>query len=127
MAVELLLERIDDLYIRENFRKIEVALRDLDPTGLIPARIVVRPTSSLNATGTAPIVVAGSVISLDHNVTNLKITSDELNTIQDIVSTASPTFAALTITATQISSNGVGSILYDDREIHRYALLAGSS
>ena len=46
--------------------------------------------------------------SVDFNTTNLKITSNEINTIQDIDTTASPTFAGLTVVnaITEFSTDG---------------------
>ena len=46
--------------------------------------------------------------SVDYNTTNLKITTTELNTIQDIDSTASPTFNGLTLNGDLITANAVG-------------------
>jgi len=44
--------------------------------------------------------------SIDYNATNLKITATELNTIQDIDSTASPSFTGLTLSGLN-TANGV--------------------
>lgn len=44
-------------------------------------------------------ISGGNVISVDYNVTNLKITSTELNTIQDISSTSDVTFNSATLAA----------------------------
>ena len=44
-------------------------------------------------------ISGGNVISVDFNVTNLKITSTELNTIQDIASTSDVTFNSATLAA----------------------------
>jgi len=49
---------------------------------------------------------AGPTASVDYNTTNLKITSTELNTIQDIDSTASPAFTGLTLSGLN-TANGV--------------------
>ena len=47
-----------------------------------------------------PIVLTAGDFSLDWNTTNLKLTSDQLNTIQDISTTSSPTFGGLQVTNT---------------------------
>lgn len=58
-------------------------------------------------TATAPVVWTSStkVISFAHNTTNLQITASQLNTIQDIATTSSPTFANLTA-STEVRANG---------------------
>lgn len=45
-------------------------------------------------------LTANRTIALSYNSTNLKLTSNALNTIQDIATTSSPTFANLTLTNT---------------------------
>lgn len=45
-----------------------------------------------------PLSISGGVVSFGHNTTNLKITSNQLNTIQDISTGSSPTFSGLTVT-----------------------------
>jgi hypothetical protein len=60
-------------------------------------------TTALNAkqntiTCTLPMSIASSVVSLGYNATNLKLTTNQLNTIQDITTTSSPTFNGLTLT-----------------------------
>ena len=45
-----------------------------------------------------PLLFSAGNLSLQYNTTNLKLTSNALNTIQDITSLSSPTFSALTIT-----------------------------
>ncbi|HUS87957.1 MAG TPA: hypothetical protein VMW91_01075 [Desulfosporosinus sp.] len=49
-----------------------------------------------NPIGTS-ILISGAGLHLKYNATNLKITSDEINTIQDISTTASPTFGGLVV------------------------------
>ena len=46
-----------------------------------------------------PITYLAGVIGLGYNTTNLKVTATQLNTIQDISSTSTPTFGSLTLTA----------------------------
>lgn len=48
-------------------------------------------------TGTLPISVTSGVVSLGYNSANLKVTANQLNTIQNIDTSASPTFTGLTI------------------------------
>jgi len=60
--------------------------------------------------------ITGSTAAVDFNTTNLKITSTELNTIQDIATASSPTFANLTdsgLTATRVTYAGTAGILQD--------------
>jgi hypothetical protein len=45
-------------------------------------------------------------LSANYNTTNMKITATQLNTIQDIATTASPTFAGLTIDACVFNTDG---------------------
>lgn len=45
----------------------------------------------------APLTVISNNLTLSYNATNLKLTSNALNTIQDISTSSSPTFANLTI------------------------------
>ena len=52
---------------------------------------------TLNVIGGDGIVANADDIAVDFNTTNLKITAGQLNTIQDIDTTASPTFAGLHI------------------------------
>lgn len=52
--------------------------------------------------------------SVDYNTTNLKITSTELNTIQDISITSSPTFNQLTINNTPTTGTNVATKDYVD-------------
>lgn len=50
-------------------------------------------------------------LSLNYNATNLKLTSNALNTIQDIATTSSPTFAGLTLNGNlTINTNGTSII-----------------
>ena len=50
------------------------------------------------------------VVSADINTTNLKITTGEINTIQDITTTSSPTFNAITLTTDlPVSDGGTGA------------------
>ena len=54
---------------------------------------------------------SGQTATVDFNTTNLKITSGELNTIQDLNTSATPTFAQLTIT--NAPSSGTDAINKD--------------
>ena len=59
--------------------------------------------NTLSATGVVLVAgdgidITGPIISTSYNSTNLKITATELNTIQDISTTSSPTFNSLTLT-----------------------------
>ena len=50
--------------------------------------------------GGDPLSISGQQISFNYNTTNLKITSQQLNTIQDIASASSPAFAGLGLSTT---------------------------
>ena len=54
-------------------------------------------SANTNLAVTSPIVLTGDTLSIDYNTTNLKITSSQLNTIQDIATASAPTFAGLTL------------------------------
>lgn len=52
-----------------------------------------------------PLVLNGSnYLAVDYNTTNLKLTFNKLNTIQDIATTSSPTFAGLTLNGNLVQS-----------------------
>ena len=76
--------------------------------------------------GTLPISVSSGVVSIAHNTTNLKITSSQLNTIQDIATSSAPTFSGLTLsglsTGIVLSTAGVLS-----STTGRYAESGGTS
>ena len=57
-----------------------------------------------------PLKRSGNTISLDYNSTNLKLTSNQLNTIQDISSTSSPTFLGITTTGASYLATDSGNI-----------------
>ena len=46
----------------------------------------------------SPLSFSAGVLALQYDTTNLQLTTNQLNTIQDIASTSSPTFASITIT-----------------------------
>jgi len=52
-----------------------------------------------------PLVISGGIVSLNYNNTNLKLTSNQLNTIQDIATTSSPTFNQLTLSSAGTTTN----------------------
>lgn len=54
---------------------------------------VLTTASPVSITASAPISYTGSNLALNYNSTNLKITDSQLNTIQDIATSSSPTFA----------------------------------
>lgn len=71
---------------------------------------------------TVPIILSGDDIGLDYNTTNLKLTASQLNTIQDIATSSSPTFTNLTLSAdllfsTDVTSN-IGSATKRPKLIH---------
>lgn len=49
-------------------------------------------------------LTANRTLSLDYNTTNLKLTSNKLNTIQDISATSTPTFAGATINSKNVNT-----------------------
>jgi hypothetical protein len=53
-----------------------------------------------------PLSISGNAISLGYSATNLKLTSNQLDTIQDIATTSTPTFAGLNLTSPLTASNG---------------------
>ena len=65
--------------------------------GLSLAGNVLSATGAIFTAGNG-IDITGNIISVDYNVTNLKMTATQLNTIQDISTTSSPTFASLILT-----------------------------
>lgn len=54
-------------------------------------------SSVSNLTFSLPLLKSGSNVSLTTNATNLRVTSNALNTIQNIATSSSPTFQSLTI------------------------------
>jgi hypothetical protein len=54
---------------------------------------------------------ANSLISIGYNSTNLKLTSNQINTIQDIASGSSPTFYGLNLTT--LGAHAIGKYLVD--------------
>jgi len=62
----------------------------------------------------APMILSADKLTLDYNTTNLKLTSNKLNTIQDIAVTSSPTFTNLTLSGV-ITVNGTGSNYFEGR------------
>lgn len=85
-------------------------------------------------TATAPLVLTGDALTLDHNTTNLKITASQLNTIQDIATASAPTFLNLTLgnsgatdpTITFDATND-GSIKWDTSDECFYLLSNGAT
>lgn len=79
----------------------------------------------------------GTVIDgtyINYNTTNLKVTASQLNTIQDLATISSPTFAALTLTAPLILTSGGtnaslvasnGGIVYSDAS--KMQILSGTA
>lgn len=70
--------------------------------------IVLKPLNQITAS--APITKTSSNLSLDYNTTNLQVSGTSLNTIQNIDSTASPTFVTETLSgltaSTLVYANG---------------------
>ena len=56
-----------------------------------------RAIAAIGLGATYPLSVLGSTFSLGYNTTNLKLTSNQLNTIQDISTVSSPTFLTANI------------------------------
>jgi hypothetical protein len=56
-----------------------------------------RAISAVGLAATLPLSVVGSTFSLGYNTTNLRLTSNQLNTIQDISTVSSPTFLTANI------------------------------
>ena len=69
-------------------------------------------SSDTNLAVTAPITLTGDTLAFSHNTTNLQITATELNTIQDIATSSSPTFASMTLTG-NLTINGATSVNVD--------------
>lgn len=65
--------------------------------------------SHVNLLTSAPITKTADTIGLDWNTTNLKLTTDQLNTIQDINTTADVQFNSVDIE--QINSSGDGTLV----------------
>lgn len=85
----------------------------------------VRADRTLNTS--APLTGGGDLtadrtIGLSYNATNLKLTSNALNTIQDIATTSSPTFNQLTLTSAGTTTT---SAVRGDRAINTSAPLTG--
>ena len=57
-----------------------------------------------------------NTISLGYNTTNLKLTSNQLNTIQDIATTASPIFTNITLTGT-LDQQGTGTSYFGSQSV----------
>ena len=55
-----------------------------------------------------PLSISSNAVSLGYNTTNLKITSNQLNTIQDIATTSSPTFTNATLSNNLAVAGKVG-------------------
>lgn len=71
---------------------------------------------------TVPITYSSGNFALNYNTTNLKLTSNQLNTIQDIATTSSPTFNQLTLTSAGTTTT---SAVRGDRAINVTAPLTG--
>lgn len=74
-------------------------------------------TSACNDITGDGLEISGTTLQIDFNSTNLKITSNEIDTIQNIDTTASPTFAGLTDlkklnwnNATELTIDGAGAV-----------------
>lgn len=80
-----------------------------------------------------PLAFSGGLLSLNYNTTNLKLTSNQLDTIQGISTAASPTFSSLFITSTSVasitlttsSSDALGSALSLSKINNAYYALSG--
>lgn len=80
-----------------------------------------------------PLAFSGGLLSLNYNTTNLKLTSNQLDTIQGISTAASPTFSSLFITSTSVasitlttsSSDTLGSALSLSKINNAYYALSG--
>ena len=63
----------------------------------------------------APLSISSQQISFDYNTTNLKITTDKLNTIQDIATGSTPTFAGVVVADGGTIGQTAGPLLtFDD-------------
>ena len=75
-----------------------------------------------SVTGTLPVSSTGGTtpdISLGYNTTNLKVTANQLNTIQDIATTSKPQFAGVGLGAAMISNRLIyGSGLFDAKSVY---------
>lgn len=60
-----------------------------------------------------PLVKTGSTISLGYNATNLKLTTNQLNTIQDIATSSSPIFGGLTAVNGNSNTQAIYPLLTD--------------
>lgn len=60
-----------------------------------------------------PLLYSGSTLSLQYNTTNLKLTASQLNTIQDIATSSSPSFTGLTLSGlvSRLVSTSAGGLL----------------
>jgi len=101
--------------VNQTFRDLENILRHLDfknnfkSSGTLLGFVKVAADGSISTVTTIPITVTsisvsqpitltGSVVGLNWNATNLQVTAGALNTVQNINTGASPTFAGLTLT-----------------------------
>jgi len=69
-----------------------------DANGQLTGGTTIDMSDNTNLAVTAPITETGDTIGIDHNTTNMKITSNEIDTIQGISTAASPQFTGLTLT-----------------------------
>ena len=67
-------------------------------------------SADTNLAVTAPIVLTGDTLSLAHNTTNMQVTAGQINTIQDIATSSSPTFSNLTLNGTALTATSASSI-----------------
>lgn len=84
------------------------------------------PRARAAISGTNPIdyTVSTGVIAFLHNSTNLKITSNELNTIQNIHSAASPSFAQIQLTGGG-NNTIAGNILFSGNKSYSHSFNSG--
>jgi len=81
-------------------------------TGLLSAVATIPASDITGLTASVPISFVSGAITLAYNSTNLRITTNELNTIQDLGTGSSPLFASLSTTGPSgMSILGVGSRL----------------
>lgn len=59
-----------------------------------------------------PLSISGNVVSFGYNATNLKLTSNQLNTIQDIATSSSPTFANFTLSGGSFTTSGSADLTF---------------
>jgi len=88
---------------------------------------IVAQVLNLTMTQADPITLtAGGEIGLAYNATNLQITASALNTIQDIATASSPTFAGLVISGAGTITMG-GDVAFSRTAANLLALAAGDS